>query len=69
MTAHEPDALERIAQRSAAVAAELAAVDRALEAEGLSPEQLERLTDRQTCGRLELADLAAELRTLDAGER
>jgi hypothetical protein len=64
----DPDALERIAVRSATVAAELAEVDRALEAEDLEPEQLERLTDRQTCGRLELADLADELHALDAGD-
>jgi hypothetical protein len=65
----DPDALERLALRSAALAAELAELDRALEAEGLDAEQLERLTDRQTCARLELADLADELRALDAGER
>jgi hypothetical protein len=65
MTEPEPDALERLAQRSAAVAAELAEVDRALEAEGLSDAELERLTDRQTCARLELADIADELRALE----
>jgi hypothetical protein len=68
MTEHEPDALELLAQRSAAVAAELAEVDRALEAEGLEPLELQRLTDRQTCARLELADIADAVRALDAGD-
>ena len=64
----EPDALAAIAVRSAAVAAELAEVDRALEAEGLTVAQLGALEDRRTCAQLELADLTADLRALDAGD-
>jgi hypothetical protein len=64
----EPDALAAIAVRSAAVAAELAEVDRALEAEGLTAEQLAALEDRRTLGEHELCDLAADLRALDAGD-
>jgi hypothetical protein len=62
----EPDALERIALRSAAAAAELAEVERALEAEDLTTEQLGALEDRRTLAEHELADLAGELRALDA---
>ena len=67
MTDHEPDALEALALRAAGVAAELAEVDRALEAEGLDADALEALTDRRTLAEHELAQLAAELATLDAG--
>jgi hypothetical protein len=67
MTDHEPDALEQLALRSAAVAAELAEVNRALEAEGLDAAALGRLGDRRTLAEHELATLAAELAALDAG--
>jgi hypothetical protein len=61
----EPDALERLALRAAAAAAELAAVERLEEAEGLDAAQREALADRRTCVEHELADLAAELAALD----
>jgi hypothetical protein len=64
----DPDALQRLAVRSAAVAAELAALDRAEEAEGLDAAALGALTDRRTLAELELADIAAELAALDAGD-
>ena len=69
MTPEERQArLEELAVRSAAVAATLAEVDRLEEAEGLSGEQVEALRDHRTLAEHELAEIAAELRDLDAGE-
>jgi hypothetical protein len=64
----EPDRLEDLAVRAAAVAAELGEVDRALEAEGLDAEGLEALDDRRTLAEHELAEVRAELNDLDAGD-
>jgi hypothetical protein len=54
-----------LAVRAGHVAATLAEVERAEEAEGLDAAQLEAINDRRTLAEHELAEIAAELREID----
>jgi hypothetical protein len=62
----QQERLEALAVRAAAAAAMLQEVERAEEAEGLDADQLEAIGDKRTVAELELADVAAEMREIDA---
>jgi hypothetical protein len=62
----DDDRLAELAVRAATVAATMAEIERAEEAEGLNLAQLQVLDDRRTLAEHELAEIAAELRAIDA---